>query len=106
VFTTDDRTDTLLKVISGDGGDAVLVHQDAHVFVSRLSAGASASHDLQAGRGAYLYVIEGDVALNGERMETGSAAQVRDEASIEIEASAISELILVDVDLAASATGA
>jgi quercetin 2,3-dioxygenase len=106
VFTTDDRTDTLLKVISGDGGDAVLVHQDAHVFVSRLSAGASASHDLQAGRGAYLYVIEGDVALNGERMETGSAAQVRDEASIEIEASAISELILVDVDLSASATGA
>jgi quercetin 2,3-dioxygenase len=106
VFTADDRTDILLKVISGDGGDAVLVHQDAHVFVSRLSAGASASHDLQAGRGAYLYVIEGDVALNGERMETGSAAQVRDEASIEIEASAISELILVDVDLAASATGA
>jgi quercetin 2,3-dioxygenase len=106
VFTTDDRTDTLLKVISGDGGDAVLVHQDAHVFVSRLSAGASASHDLQAGRGAYLYVIEGDVALNGERMETGSAAQARDEASIELEASAISELILVDVDLSASATGA
>jgi quercetin 2,3-dioxygenase len=106
VFTADDRTDILLKVISGDGGDAVLVHQDAHVFVSRLSAGASASHDLQAGRGAYLYVIEGDVTLNGERMETGSAAQARDEASIELEASAISELILVDVDLSASATGA
>ena len=32
VFTEEDRTDRLLKVISGDGGDAVLVHQDAHVF--------------------------------------------------------------------------
>ena len=41
VFTTQDRTDTLLKAISGDGGDAVLVHQDAHVFVSRLNAGRS-----------------------------------------------------------------
>ena len=41
VFTQEDRTDTLLKAISGDGGDAVLVHQDAHVFVSHLTAGAS-----------------------------------------------------------------
>ncbi len=100
VFTVDDRTDTLLKVISGDGGDAVLVHQDAHVFVSRLSPGVSASHELGAGRGAYLYVIEGDLTVNGARMETGSAAQVRDEPSITMEAAQPTELILVDVDLA------
>jgi quercetin 2,3-dioxygenase len=99
VFTTEDRTDTLLKVISGDGGDAVLVHQDAHVFVSRLTAGNAAKHDLPAGRGVYLYVIEGDVTVNGERMQTGSAAQIRDEPSVAIEAAADSELILVDVAL-------
>ncbi len=68
MFTTEDRTDTLLKAISGDGGDAVLVHQDAHVFVSRLNAGRSVEHPLAPGRGAYLYVIEGDVDVNGERM--------------------------------------
>ncbi len=101
VFTVEDRTDTLLKVMSGDGGDAVRVHQDAHIFVSRLSAGASANHDLSAGRGAYLYVIDGDVAVNGERMSTGSAAQVRDEPSIGMEAAEPTELIMVDVDLAA-----
>jgi quercetin 2,3-dioxygenase len=99
VFTTEDRTDTLLKVISGDGGDAVLVHQDAHVFVSRPTAGAAMKHDLPAERGVYLYVIEGDVAVNGERMETGSAAQIRDEPALGLEAAADSELILVDVAL-------
>jgi redox-sensitive bicupin YhaK (pirin superfamily) len=97
VFTTDDRTDTLLKVISGDGGDAVLVHEDAHVFVSRLTAGRSVELPLPTGRGVYLYVIEGDVAVNGERMETGAAAQVVEEPGIEIVASADSDLILVDV---------
>ena len=101
VFTVEDRTDTLLKVMSGEGGDAVLVHQDAHVFVSRLSSGASANHDLPAGRGAYLYVIDGDVTVNGERMATGSAAQVRDEPSITLESAQPTELIMVDVDLAA-----
>ncbi|HVF07546.1 MAG TPA: pirin family protein [Actinomycetota bacterium] len=100
VFTPEDRTDTLLKVISGDGGDAVLVHQDAHVFVSRMNAGAAVRHALAEGRGAYLYVIEGDVTVNGERMETGAAAQVRDEEALALEARAVSELILVDVALA------
>ena len=99
VFSTEDRTDRLLKVISGNGGDAVLVHQDAHVFVSRLTAGRSARHDLSAGRGAYLYVIEGDARANGEPMATGAAAQIRDEPTIEIEGIADTELILVDVAL-------
>jgi redox-sensitive bicupin YhaK (pirin superfamily) len=99
VFTRDDRTDTLLAVISGDGGDAVLVHQDAHVFVSHLSTGARVEHPLREGRGVYLYVIEGDVSVNGERMTTGDAAQITDEPSVAIEASADSELILVDVAL-------
>ena len=99
VFTIGERTDSLLKVISGDGGDAVLVHQDAHVFVCRLSAGNSVKHELPAGRGAYLYVIEGDVSVHGERMQTGSAAQIRDEPSVPIQAGADSELILVDVAL-------
>jgi hypothetical protein len=102
VFTTEDRTDRLLRVISGDGGDAVLVHQDAHVFVSRLNPGVSVTHALGVGRGVYLYVIDGDVAVGGERMETGAAAQIRDVSSVTIEAAATSELILVDVDLSAA----
>ena len=99
VFTTQDRTDRLLKAISGDGGDAVLVHEDAHVFVSRLNPGASVEHPLVDHRGVYLYVIEGDVTVNGERMATGDAAKIVDEHAIVISASAVSELILVDVDL-------
>jgi redox-sensitive bicupin YhaK (pirin superfamily) len=102
VFTTEDRTDRLLKAISGDDGDAVLVHQDAHVFISRLNPGVSVTHALGAGRGAYLYVIEGDVTVVGERMQTGDAAQIRDEPSIAIEAAVTSELILVDVALEAA----
>jgi redox-sensitive bicupin YhaK (pirin superfamily) len=100
VFTEQDRTDTLLRAISGDDGDAVLVHQDAHVFVSHLNVGARVHHPLPAGRGAYLYVIDGDVAVNGTRMTTGSAAQMTDEpGGVTIEATATSELILVDVAL-------
>jgi quercetin 2,3-dioxygenase len=97
VFTREDRTDRLLKAISGDDLDAVLVHQDAHVFVSRLTGAGAVEHTLGPGRGAYLYVIEGEISAGGEKMQTGSAAQVLGESSLELEAAADSELILVDV---------
>jgi redox-sensitive bicupin YhaK (pirin superfamily) len=99
VFTTEDRTDRLLRVISGEGGEAVLVHQDAHAFVSRLNGGSSVEHHVAEGRGAYLYVIEGDVDVNGERMRTGDAAQITDERTVRVSANAPSELILVDVSM-------
>jgi hypothetical protein len=100
VFTEADRTDRLLKAISGDDGDAVLVHQDAHVFVARLNAGVSVSHALGEGRGVYLYVISGNVHVNGDAMETGDVVQITDEpGGVTIEAAATSELIMVDVAL-------
>jgi len=101
VFTQEDRSDTFLKVISGDGGDAVLVHQDATVYVSRLTKrGASVALPLGEGRGAYLYVIDGDVTVNDEAMETQSAAQISEASPITVEAVLASELIVVDVALA------
>jgi redox-sensitive bicupin YhaK (pirin superfamily) len=96
-FTAEDRTDRLLRVISGSGGDAVLVHQDAHVFVSRLRAGTSVAHPLRRGRGAYLYVIEGHARVGEDDMATGDAAQITVEDSIELAAVEQTELVLVDV---------
>jgi len=99
VFTQADRTNLLLRAISGDGGDAVLVHQDAHVFVSHLDPAMTVSHPLVDGRGVYLYVIEGDVTVNGEQMATGDAAEIEREPEVAIAATSVSELILVDVQL-------
>jgi redox-sensitive bicupin YhaK (pirin superfamily) len=99
VFTTEDRTDRLLRAISGDGGDAVLVHQDAHVFISRLNAGTSVEHAIERDRGVYLYAIEGAIEANGEPMSTGDAARIEGEPQLRLRASETSELILVDVAL-------
>jgi quercetin 2,3-dioxygenase len=99
VFTQADRTNRLLCAISGDGGDAVLVHQDAHVFVSHLDPAVAVSHPLGGGRGVYLYVIEGDVTVNGEGMATGDAAEIDAVPEVAIAATSDSELILVDVQL-------
>ena len=46
VFTREDRTDRLLKVIGPEGGEVVNVHQDASVHVARLSAGTAVEHPI------------------------------------------------------------
>lgn len=101
IFTRADRTDRLLEVVSPEGGHAVLVHQDARVFVSSLTPGAQVSHKFAEGSGGYLYVIDGALALNGERLGTGDAAAIADELEIDLRADDPSELILVEVALEA-----
>ena len=99
VFTEGDRTDRLLEVVSPDEGDAVLVHRDARVFVSRLRPGSEAQHRFGQGRGGYLYAISGALEVLGEKLGTGDAAKVRDEAALPMRAAETTELLLVDVPL-------
>ncbi|HEX2193914.1 MAG TPA: pirin family protein [Candidatus Limnocylindria bacterium] len=97
VFTMEERSNQLLKVIGPEGGDVVTVHQDASVHVGRLEDGTEVSHDIGPGRGVYAYLIEGSATFNGAQLATGDAAKVTDEAALAIRAGATSELILVDV---------
>lgn len=99
VYSTEDRTNRLLKVIGPEGGDVVKVHQDASVHVARLESGTEISHDIGPGRGVYAYLIEGSAAFDGEQLATGDAAKVTDEAALSIRALETSELILVDVPM-------
>jgi redox-sensitive bicupin YhaK (pirin superfamily) len=99
VFTTEDRTNRLLPVLGPDGGEVVKVHQDASVHVARLEPGVEVTHSLGPGRGVYAYLIDGAATFDGERVETGDAAKLTDQASFTIAAGALSELILVDVPM-------
>jgi redox-sensitive bicupin YhaK (pirin superfamily) len=99
VFTKEDRTGRLLRVLSPEGGEAVLVHQDASVYVSSLPTGGSVSHKVGREYGVYLYLIEGAIRLGGEGLRTGDAAKIEDESEITVEAEQPSELIMVEVRL-------
>jgi redox-sensitive bicupin YhaK (pirin superfamily) len=99
IFTREDRTDRLLKVIGPEGGDVVTVHQDASVHVSSLGPGVEVLHAIGSGRGVYAYLIEGGASFSGEDLSTGDAVKVTGETELTIRADQSSELILVDVPL-------
>ena len=105
VFTREERTNRLLKVLAPDGGEAVTVHQDATVHVAHLDPGAEVRHAIGPGRGVYAYLIEGEATFNGEAVATGDAAKLQDEPELAVRATAPSELILVDVPMAFQPVG-
>ncbi len=105
VFTTEDRTNRLLKVIGREGGEVVELHQDASVHVAHLEPGTEVSHAIGAGRGVYAYLIEGAATFGGEELTTGDAVEVTEQAELVIRASEASELILVDVPMEFEAVG-
>ncbi len=99
--TEKDRHNKLLQILRPDGteGTGVEVHQDASMYVSRLDPGVTVEHEFGGGRGGYLYLIEGDVELDGERMTSGDAAKITAAGLLRILGRATSELILVDTPL-------
>src|SRR5215470_10356539 len=95
-FTTEQRTGALLPIASGeDAPGAVKVHQDVTFYVSRLRAGDQVSHELKPGRRAFLYVIDGEIALSGEKLSAGDQARVTDVTKLEISGARESEIILI-----------
>ena len=88
----------LVLAAGPDGsGAAVILHQDARIYAARLDAGATVSHDPRPGRGVWLQVARGMVALNDTEMREGDGAAIEGEPRIAIEALSAAEILLFDL---------
>jgi len=57
--------------------DSLLIHQNACLYQLVLNAGQSGSHTLESGRTIYVHVISGTLSVNGERLNEGDGATVK-----------------------------
>jgi redox-sensitive bicupin YhaK (pirin superfamily) len=77
---------------------AVKINQDAAVYTALLAPGEEVSHQLANGRGAYLQVARGSVALNGNDLSQGDGAVVEQEAlSVKNKGTEHAEVLLFDL---------
>ena len=100
VFTKEARTNRLLEAIGPNGRNgAVNVHRDASVYVSHLEPGTTVEQHPEDGFGTYLFLIEGEIDLNGNALAAGDAAMIWDEERLAVKARQPSELIMVRVEV-------
>ena len=70
---------------NGNGNsNAVQLHQDATIYTSLLGPGQSVTHKLGQGRRAYLFVVSGNLQLNGETLGAGDQARISSERELRL----------------------
>ena len=99
-FSKEERVNKLVPVVTSEKAtvdNALRIHQDASFYLSSLTAGGQVEHKLNSGRKAYLFVIDGEIKLNGNIMQTRDAAMIEKESLLAIKADKASEIILIDL---------
>lgn len=97
-FSAADRTDRWLQIMGPVGEDGLDLSQDASVQVAHLTSGTTLEYTVGDDRSGYLYVIEGTVEVDHDRLDAGDAVKIeRGPEALSVTASETSELILVDV---------
>lgn len=85
-------------VISPDGRDgSATIHQDADLYRIRLQPGQAVTHPLRPGRGAWLHIAEGALAINGGPLTTGDGASTEESGTLTLTATRQTEAILFDL---------
>jgi hypothetical protein len=97
-FAADEKRDKLRLVAAPDGADGSLaINQDARVYLSALSTGASVTHEMLAGRHAWLQVLRGQVSVNGTLLESSDGLAVSGEPGLTIVGDQPAEIMLFDL---------
>lgn len=88
-----------LQLIASKGGrhDSIAIHQDADVYVAKLANGASLDHAFGAGRSGWVQLIEGELAVNDQRLQAGDGAAISGVSSLKFLASTDAHFLFFDL---------
>lgn len=94
----EERQGKLRLVASPDGRDgSFMIQQDALVYISELAPGQQVSLTLAPGRHAWVQVATGQVECNGNALYAGDGAAVSGEATLAIQGTEESDILLFEL---------
>jgi len=87
VFAPEEKQGKLRLVASkgGDGG-SVHINQDVRLYASILSGGEEVTHALAESRHAWIQLISGSLAVNGEQLNPGDGVAISSVAELKLKA--------------------
>lgn len=101
-FSDTDKHNKLLTVVSpiGTDGGSVQIYQDAWFSLGKLDKDFSTAYQLRnKENGVYAFVIEGDVTINGEKLNRRDGLGITDVTELKINADSNAEILLMEVPI-------
>ncbi len=97
-YDTGKLQNALLPVVSAAGSENVAsIGQDMTIYLGKLEPGVSLPHTADPDRKLFVYVIEGDLSLLGEKLGAGDIAEIEQVEQVELAAASAAFIMLVDM---------
>jgi redox-sensitive bicupin YhaK (pirin superfamily) len=99
-FTDEDKHNKLATVVSplGSNDGGVQIHQDAWFSIGKLDKDFITTYELKKKEnGVYAFVIEGDVTINGEKLNRRDGLGITEADELKIKADSNTSLLLMEV---------
>jgi redox-sensitive bicupin YhaK (pirin superfamily) len=97
-FPAQDKQDRLRLVASRDGRDgSVTIHQDANLYATLITPGATVTYERPDGRHVWLHVARGSVSVGEHSLRAGDAVYTGDEPIIRMSGDEPAEVLLFDL---------
>lgn len=95
------KPNQLVQVLSPDADDAgVWIHQDAWFSMGKLEKGTVVDYAFKkAGNGAYIFVLEGEIEVNGQVLSKRDGFGIWDTEAFTIQAGTDAEVLIIDVPM-------
>jgi quercetin 2,3-dioxygenase len=99
-FDASEKTGKLRLVGSRDGREgSVTIHRDVDFYATLLGPSHTVTHELKAGRGAWVQVARGAVRLNGTTLSAGDGAAVEAAGTLTLDGANDAEVLIFDMAL-------
>lgn len=100
-FNPEDRVNQLQLVVSPDQtGGSILINQDAWFSLGTLKKDFKTTYTVkQKNNGVYVFVIDGGVTVNGEKLNKRDGLAISETDTLTITADSDSEVLLMDVPM-------
>ena len=88
-----------LKLVASPVGEdgAVKIHADAKMYAGLFDGSEQASLRLDPARKAYVFLVRGELFVNGNALQAGDAAMFEDESQIDLTAGKQAEVLVFDL---------
>ncbi len=94
------KKNTLTAIVSGEQKKEVLfIHQNANISLLELEKGRKSVYTLKPSRGAYVFVIDGTVVVEGKKLAPRDAVALSEINTIAIEAIKDAKTLIIEVDM-------
>ena len=89
-----------LHLVASKAGrdDSIAINQNADLWLAKLDADNRVTHQLAPGRHAWVHVAEGEVSLNGTKLNGGDAVAIDESGALELRAKKPSQILLFDLN--------